>query len=179
MRALLGVSGWIDRVNEQIGRLVSWLILASVVVSTVNAIIRKVFSNSSNAWLELQWYMFAAVFLLCAGYALLRNEHIRIDIVSHRLTRTTRNWIDVFGHVVFLLPLCLVMLIESWPYFMESWKISEQSSNAGGLIRWPVKLLIVAGFAMLGLQGLSELVKRIAFMRGLIPDPYGEKTGPH
>ncbi|MBX3499823.1 MAG: TRAP transporter small permease subunit [Alphaproteobacteria bacterium] len=179
MQALLKLSRVVDLVNENVGRAISWLVLAAVLVSSVNAVIRKVFSTSSNAWLELQWYLFSAIFMLCAAYALIKNEHIRIDIVSSRLTQRGRDWIDILGHVVFLLPLCVVMVIEAWPYFHLSFVGWEQSSNAGGLLRWPVKLLIVVGFAMLGLQGVSELVKRIAFMRGAGPDPYGPKSGPH
>jgi TRAP-type mannitol/chloroaromatic compound transport system permease small subunit len=179
VQALLKFSRVVDLVNENVGRAISWLVLAAVLVSSVNAVIRKVFSTSSNAWLELQWYLFSAIFMLCAAYALIRNEHIRIDIVSSRLTQRGRDWIDIMGHVVFLLPLCAVMVIEAWPYFQLSFVGWEQSSNAGGLLRWPVKLLIVVGFAMLGLQAVSELVKRIAFMRGSGPDPYGPKSGPH
>lgn len=179
MGPLLAFSKLVDFVNEKIGRALSWIVLAAVLVSTVNAVVRKVFSNSSNAWLELQWYMFSAIFLMCAAYTLMRNEHIRIDIISSRLTRSTRNWIDVGGHLIFLLPLCALMVYEAWPYFWLSFTSGEHSSNAGGLIRWPVKILIVIGFAMMFLQGLSELIKRIAFMRGIIPDPYESSTSHH
>ena len=165
MNALLIVSKAIDRLNERVGRTVSWLILAMALVSATNALVRKAFDSSSNAWLELQWYMFSAVFLLCAGYVALHNENIRIDIVSSRLSPRARNRIDIFGHALFLLPFCGIMLYENWPYFWDSLQSGEQSSNAGGLLRWPVKALMVAGFALLFAQGLSELIKRIAELR--------------
>ncbi len=171
MNALLAVSKAIDRLNERIGRAVSWLVLAMALVSATNAVVRKAFDSSSNAWLELQWYMFSAVFLLCAGYVALHNENIRIDIVTARLSRRARSRIDVFGHTVFLLPFCGIMLYENWPYFWDSFQSGEQSSNAGGLLRWPVKALMVAGFALLFAQGLSELVKRIAELRRADPEP--------
>jgi TRAP-type mannitol/chloroaromatic compound transport system permease small subunit len=142
-----------------------------VLVSATNAVMRKAFDSSSNAWLELQWYMFSAVFLLCAGYVALNNENIRIDILTSRLSRSARNRIDVFGHALFLLPFCAVMLYENWPYFWDSLLSGERSSNAGGLLRWPVKVLMVAGFALLFAQALSELVKRIAELRGSDPRP--------
>ena len=166
MEALLTISNAIDRLNERVGRTVSWLILAMALVSATNAVVRKAFDSSSNAWLELQWYMFSAVFLLCAGYVALHNENIRIDIVTSRLSRRARNRIDAFGHAVFLLPFCALMLYANWPYFWESFQSGEQSSNAGGLLRWPVKALMVAGFVLLLAQGLSELTKRIADLRG-------------
>lgn len=165
MDVLLAVSKAIDRLNELVGRTVSWLVLAMALVSATNAAVRKVFDSSSNAWLELQWYMFSAVFLLCAGYVALHNENIRIDIVTSRLSQRARDRIDVFGHALFLLPLCGIMLYENWPYFVDSFVRGEQSSNAGGLLRWPVKALMVAGFALLFAQALSELVKRIADLR--------------
>jgi TRAP-type mannitol/chloroaromatic compound transport system permease small subunit len=179
VQVLLAFSKLIDFVNERIGRALSWLVLIAVLISAINAVIRKVFSSSSNAWLELQWYLFSAVFLMCAAYTLLKNEHIRIDIVSSRLRRSTRNWIDVGGHVIFLLPLCALMLYEAWPYFWLSFVSSEHSSNAGGLIRWPAKILIVIGFAMLLAQGISELIKRIAVIQGVIPDQNASSPGPH
>ena len=169
MDVLLAVSKAIDRLNERVGRAVSWLILAMALVSAANAVVRKAFDSSSNGWLELQWYMFSAVFLLCAGYVALHNENIRVDVVSSRLSRRARNRIDVFGHTLFLLPFCAIMLYETWPYFWDSFQSGEQSSNAGGLLRWPVKVLMVAGFALLFVQGLSELIKRVADLRG--PDP--------
>jgi TRAP-type mannitol/chloroaromatic compound transport system permease small subunit len=148
-------------------------------VSAINAVVRYAFHLSSNAWLELQWYLFSAVFLLCAAYTLLDNAHIRIDIVASRLTKRSQDWIDVVGHVFFLLPLCLLVLFEGWPYFWNSFVGGEISANAGGLIRWPVKLLIVIGFGLLLLQGVSELIKRVAVIKGLIPDPHAPKSGSH
>src|SRR5262245_15717588 len=149
-----------------------------VLVSAGNASSRYLLSESSNAWLELQWYLFAAVFLLCAGYTLLHNEHIRIDVVSSRLTRRTRAWIDVFGTLFFLLPMSICILWLSWPIFVNAWLSGEISSNAGGLVRWPARLLVPTGFLLLTAQGLSELIKRFAFLRGLIPDPTERHTGP-
>jgi TRAP-type mannitol/chloroaromatic compound transport system permease small subunit len=171
MQVLLAISRGIDALNERVGRVVMWLILAMALLSSLNAAARYIFNRSSNAWLELQWYMFAAVFLLCAGYTLLHNEHIRIDVVSSHLPRRTQVWIDVFGTLFFLLPMALIILVLSWPIFMNAWSSGEMSSNAGGLIRWPARILVPAGFLLLSLQGISELIKRIAFLKGLIPDP--------
>src|SRR5215831_6491656 len=159
---LLRVSRLIDALNERIGHLVYWLILAAALVSAGNASVRYAFDTSSNAWLELQWYLFAAVFLLCAGYTLLHNEHVRIDVVSSRLSRRTRAWIDVFGTLLFLLPMLICILWLSWPIFLKAWLSGEISSNAGGLIRWPARLLVPVGFLLLTAQGISELIKRIA-----------------
>jgi TRAP-type mannitol/chloroaromatic compound transport system permease small subunit len=170
VQSLLNLSRIIDRVSTTIGRWVSWLIVVAVVISTVNAIIRKVFDQSSNAWLELQWVLFGAVFLLCASWTLLVNEHIRIDIVNSQFSKRVRDWIDVFGHVVFLLPFTIVMMIVSWPFFMRSFLINEQSANAGGLPQWPAKFLVFAGFLLLFFQGISELIKRIAIIRGELQD---------
>jgi TRAP-type mannitol/chloroaromatic compound transport system permease small subunit len=171
MKVLLTISRAIDALNERIGRAVIWLVLAMALVSSVNALVRYLFNQSSNAWLELQWYLFAAVFLLCAGYTLLHNEHIRIDVVSSRLSARTRVWIDIIGTVLFLLPVSLFILWLSWPVFVNAWVSGEASSNAGGLIRWPARLLVPAGFLLLSLQGISELIKRVAALKGLIPDP--------
>lgn len=179
MGILLSISRAIDWLNDRIGKLVCWLILITVLISAGNAIMRYLFNISSNAWLELQWYLFSAVFLLCAGYTLLHNEHIRIDIVNALWTKRTRDWIDVFGHVIFLLPLCVLMLVESWPYFVLAFNSGEVSGNAGGLIRWPVKLLIVVGFVLLLIQGVSELIKRVAIIRGAMLDPKTEKPESH
>lgn len=198
--ALLPLSRAIDRMNERVGRAVYWLVLAAVLISAANAVVRKLFDTSSNAWLEIQWYLFAAIFLLCAGYTLLRNEHVRIDVISSRFSRRGLARIDIFGFTVFLLPMTLVILYLSVPLFANSvtkappgeiapdvgavisglfdssgW---ERSDQAGGLVRWPVKLLIPAGFILLGLQGISELIKRFAFLKGLIPDP-NEKAAAH
>lgn len=171
MKLLLAVSRAIDALNERIGRLVLWLVLVMVLVSSANAVSRYALNLSSNAWLELQWYLFAAVFLLCSGYTFLHNEHIRIDVVSGRLSRRAQVWIDIFGTVFFLLPMSIIIMWLSWPIFVNAWVSGEISSNAGGLIRWPARLLVPAGFGLLTLQGISELIKRIAFLKGLIPDP--------
>jgi TRAP-type mannitol/chloroaromatic compound transport system permease small subunit len=167
---LLKVSGLIDSINERIGKWVGWLIFAAVLISTANAIIRKVFNVSSNAWLELQWYLFGAVFMLCAAYTFLKNEHIRIDVVTSHFTKRTRDWIDVFGHIFFLLPFAWIMLWHGIPFFLRAFHLGESSMNAGGLITWPAKILIPAGFIMLFAQGISELIKRIAIIRGDIED---------
>ncbi len=158
------------------GKRLAWLILVAVVVSAVNAILRKSFDISSNSWLELQWVLFGVVFLLCSPWTLLDNEHIRIDIVSNGLSKTTRNVIDVIGHIFFLIPLCVVMIITGGPFFMRSIEVNEQSGNAGGLPQWPAKSLIIIGFVFLLVQGISELIKRIAVMRGLIPDPHASQV---
>ena len=176
MQALLKLSRAIDRLNGMVGRWVIWLILASTVISGVNASVRKAFNTSSNAYLEVQWYLFAAAFLLAAGYTLLHGEHVKIDVFYSRFSRKTQNWIDIFGFTVFLLPVALAVLWYGVPFFLQGWRSGEMSSNAGGLIRWPVYLMMPLGFALLLLQGLSELVKRIAFGMGLIPDPAAKKT---
>ncbi|MGC1952177.1 MAG: TRAP transporter small permease subunit [Gammaproteobacteria bacterium] len=178
MKVLLFLSRSIDRLNEKVGQFVYWLILAAVLISAGNAVARKLFNLSSNAFLEVQWYLFAAVFLLGAGYTLLRNEHVRIDVLSQRWSARTRARIDIVGAVFFLLPINALILWLSWPMLMESFARQEVSVNAGGLLRWPVKLLIPVGFFLLCLQGLSELVKRIAFLRGRAPDP-GAKGNAH
>jgi TRAP-type mannitol/chloroaromatic compound transport system permease small subunit len=176
---LLSLSRGIDALNEWVGRIVAWLVLAAVLISAGNAGMRYALNWSSNGWLEIQWYLFSAVFLLCAGYTLLRNEHIRIDIVTGNLSRRTQAWIDVFGGLFFLLPVTLLILWLSWPMFLESYTRGEMSSDAGGLLRWPVKILVPIGFLLLVLQGFSELVKRVAYLRGLIPDTREETShGP-
>jgi TRAP-type mannitol/chloroaromatic compound transport system permease small subunit len=174
MNALLSISRAIDALNERVGRTVLWLVLIVAIVSAGNALYRYAFHMSSNAWLELQWYLFGAIFLLCAGYTLRHDEHIRIDVVASRFSRRTQIWIDVFGSIFFLLPMAILIMWLSWPVFMNAWHSGEMSSNAGGLIRWPARLLIPVGFFLLVLQGFSELIKRVAFLKGLIPDP-GEK----
>jgi TRAP-type mannitol/chloroaromatic compound transport system permease small subunit len=171
------VSRVIDAINFALGKTVAWFILAAVIVSAVNAIIRKVFDTSSNSWLELQWVLFGAVFLIVASWTLLDNEHIRIDIVNNSFSQRTRNIIDVIGHAVFLLPLTIIMIITSYPFVTKSILLNEQSMNAGGLPQWPPKLLILIGFVLLFFQGVSELIKRIAVMRGDIPDPYHTAGG--
>lgn len=171
MQGLLRLSRLIDTLSERVGTLVIWLVLIAVLISAGNAVVRKLFNIGSNALLELQWYLFAAVFLLCAGYAFLKNAHVRIDFVSARFSPRLRNWIDIIGILLFLIPLCLVMIDLSWPLFANAWQSGEMSTNAGGLIRWPVFALMPAGFALLLLQSLSELIKRTAFLRGQWPDP--------
>jgi len=171
VRTLLKVSGAIDAINRRIGRWCAWLILAAVAVSAVNATVRKIFDVSSNAWLELQWVLFGAVFLLCAAWTLLDNEHIRIDIVNNLMPRWLRNTIELVGHAFFLLPLTIIMVITGVPFFVRSLVLNEQSGNAGGLPQWPAKSLIIIGFALLLAQAISELIKRVAVIRGLIPDP--------
>lgn len=205
MKWLLAISRFIDGLNERVGKLVYWCVLIAVIVSSVNAIIRYTFHSSSNMWLELQWYLFAAVFLLCSGYTFLRNEHIRIDIVFARYSKRLQMWVDIVGTLFFLLPMALIIMWLSWPVLLKSlvhpaaydasdgftllfkglanpadW---ERSTDAGGLVRWPVKALIPVGFFLLSLQGISEIVKRIAFLMGLIPDPtekraYGSDAAP-
>jgi TRAP-type mannitol/chloroaromatic compound transport system permease small subunit len=176
LQALLKLSRGIDAFTRWMGRRLAWLILVAVVVSAVNAIMRKSFDMSSNSWLELQWVLFGIVFLLCAPWTLLDNEHIRIDIVNNLLPKTARNVIDVIGHAFFLIPLCVVMIITGGPFFRRSFEVNEQSGNAGGLPQWPAKSLIIIGFTFLLVQGISELIKRIAVMRGLIPDPHASQV---
>jgi len=172
VRALLKLSGVIDAINTQIGKWVAWAILAAVAVSAVNATVRKVFDMSSNSWLELQWVLFSAVFLLCASWTLRDNKHIRIDIVNNQLPRGLRNTIELIGHTFFLLPLTIVILVTGIPFFTGSFVINEQSTNAGGLPQWPAKSLIMIGFGMLLAQCISELIKRVAIIQGLIADPH-------
>ena len=177
LNALLPVTRVVDAVTIWLGKRLAWLILAAVIVSALNATVRKVFDTSSNSWLELQWVLFSMVFLLCSPWTLLANEHIRIDIVNNMLPKRVRDSIDVVGHAFFLLPLATVMILTGVPFFLRSFEINEQSGNAGGLPQWPSKSLIMIGFAMLFIQGLSELIKRVAVMRNLIPDPHaGQKS---
>lgn len=171
MRLLLRASALIDSLTAFIGRAVAWLVLAAVLVSAGNAIIRKAFDMSSNAWLELQWYLFGAVFMLAAAYTLQRNEHIRIDIVSNALSKRTRDWIDLFGHVFFLTPFVLLMLWLLIPYVARSVRSQEMSGSASGLIIWPAKAILLAGFALLLLQAVSEIIKRAAILQGTMTDP--------
>jgi len=178
MKGLLALARAVDFVNEHLGRLVYWCVLIMVLVSAGNATSRYALNVASNAWLELQWYLFAVVFLLCSGYTLLHNEHIRIDVVSSRLSRRTQVWIDVLGILLFLLPMSLFVTWLSWPVFMNAWTSGEISGSAGGLIRWPARLLVPVGFFLLSAQGISELIKRIAFLRGLIPDPVEKHRDP-
>ena len=172
MQALWKLSQGIDAFTRWTGKRLAWLIVAAVIISAVNAIVRKTFDTSSNSWLELQWVLFSIVFLLCSPWTLLDNEHIRIDIVNNALPKPIRNMIDVIGHLFFLIPLCIVMIVTGVPFFQRSFHINEQSGNAGGLPQWPAKALIMIGFAFLLVQAISELIKRIAVMRGMIPDPH-------
>jgi TRAP-type mannitol/chloroaromatic compound transport system permease small subunit len=171
MEGLLAVSRGIDRLTEFVGRWVSWLILVAVLVSAGNAVIRKAFNMSSNAWLELQWYLFGAAFLLAAAYTLRQNEHIRIDIVYGMFSRRVQHWIDLLGHIFFLMPFVILMILYFIPYVSLSYRSGEMSSSAGGLILWPAKSLLLIGFLLLGLQGISEIIKKIAIMRGSMDDP--------
>ena len=171
MKLLLRLSRAVDWLNNQIGHLVYWLVLAAVLISSANAMSRYLLNKTSNGWLEMQWYLFAAIFLLCSGYTFLHNEHIRIDVVAQRFSRRTQIWIDIFGTIFFMLPMTTFIMVLGWAMFKESYLVHEVSADPGGLLRWPVKLLVPVGFFLLTLQGLSELVKRIAFLMGLIPDP--------
>ncbi len=175
MQALLKFSRAVDWLNTQIGKYVIWLILASTVVSGVNAIVRKAFNVGSNAFLEVQWYFFAASFLLAAGYTLLNGEHVKIDVVSSKLSKRAQMWVDVIGFTCFLTPVCVAILWYGVPFFLKGFYSGEMSSNAGGLIRWPVYAMIPLGFTLLLLQGWSELIKRLAFLQGLIEDPTHKK----
>lgn len=175
MNTLLRLSRLVDAMNEYVGKAAAWLVLAAVVICAVNALVRYTVNMSSNAWLEIQWYLNAAMFLLVAAYALKRNDHVRIDVISSRLSPRTRAWIDIVGGLLALLPVVLIIAWYSWPSLVNSYQIGEHSSDPGGLIRWPVRLLIPVSFALLALQGVSEIIKRVAFLKGLIPDP-GEHT---
>ena len=171
MHALLKFSHAVDRLNALVGRYVIWLILGSTLISGLNAVVRKAFNYSSNAYLEVQWYLFSAAFLLAAGYTLLHREHVRIDVISGRLSKRKQIWIDVIGFALFLTPMCLTILWYGIPFFLQGFRSGEMSNNPGGLVRWPVYLMMPLGVALLLLQGWSELVKRIAFLKGLIEDP--------
>ena len=172
MTALLKLSGLIDKINLWLGKVVMWLVLAAVLISAGNAILRKAFNIGSNAWLEIQWYLFAAVFMLGVGYVMLKNAHVRIDFISSKLSKRTNALIDAIGIVVFTIPLALIMLKLGWPLFERAWTTGEMSQNAGGLIRWPALALLPAGFAILAAQALSELIKRIAFLGGRTAEPF-------
>jgi TRAP-type mannitol/chloroaromatic compound transport system permease small subunit len=171
----LKLSRWIDSLNEFVGRWLAWLVLAAVLISAANATVRKVFDTSSNAFLEIQWYLFSAVFLLAAGYTLLRQEHVKIDVVLHNFSRPTQVKVEIFGLLAFLLPFVFAIISLVWPLVIGAYRSGEMSSNAGGLIRWPVFVLVPIGFALLGLQAVSELIKRIAFLKGLVDDPGKKK----
>lgn len=176
MQVLLALSRVIDRVTSLIGRAMGWLILLAIVISAGNAVVRKVLSTSSNAWLEAQWYLFGAAFMGAAAYTLQQNEHIRVDIFYSSRSRRTQHWIDLFGHVVFLLPFVALMTWMLLPYTLQAWRIGQVSTNAGGLIIWPARATLLVGFALLVAQALSEIVKKIAVIRGLIEDPHETQT---
>lgn len=171
MNLFLCLSRWIDAINTWVGKASGWLLLVAVLISGVNAVVRKVFSMSSNAWLDAQWYLFGAVFMLCASYTLIKDGHVRVDLLAGKLSTRARSVIELLGHLLFLLPFTLLMVFESWPFALESILVGEGSSNAGGLPVWPAKMIILVGFLMLFLQGVSELIKRVAIMRGVIPAP--------
>jgi TRAP-type mannitol/chloroaromatic compound transport system permease small subunit len=176
MQLLLALSRAIDAMNTRIGRLVFWLVLVVTLVSSGNALIRYAFDRSSNAFLEMQWYMFSAIFLLCAPYTLLRNDMVRIDVIYSRLSRKVQDWIEILGICGFLLPFAIGVLYLSWPWFLQAYTRGEMSSNAGGLLIWPARLLVPIGFVLLTLQGISQLIKQVAWMRGDGPNP-NEKVG--
>ena len=178
MRFLLSLSRLIDALNDRVGRAAYWLILVAVLVSAGNAVIRYAFNRSSNAWLEVQWYLFSAVFLFCAGYALLHNQHVRIDVISGHLSKRAQAWIDIVGTLLFLLPMAVMIMWLSWPVFVDAYASHEVSTNAGGLIIWPARLMVPVGFFLLVAQGVSELIKRIAFLRGLLAEPAEKHEGP-
>jgi TRAP-type mannitol/chloroaromatic compound transport system permease small subunit len=178
MTALLSLSRAIDALSNRVGQVVYWLILIAVLISAGNALVRYSLNTSSNAWLEIQWYLFSAVFLLGAGYTLLHGQHVRIDIVIHRLPKKAQIWIDIMGTLLFLMPMAIAIMWLSWPVFTDTLRSHEVSTNAGGLIIWPARLLVPAGFFLLILQALSELIKRFAFLAGLIPDPTEKDEGP-
>ena len=171
MNALLALSRQIDALTERIGRSAIWIVLIVVLISAGNAIMRYAFNYSSNALLEIQWYLFGLLFLSCSGYTLLRNEHVRIDLLSSKLSKRGQAWIDVFGIIFFLMPMAVAILVLSWPVFMHAFESGEMSNSAGGLIVWPARLMIPVGFALLIMQGVSELIKRIGFLQGRCPDP--------
>jgi TRAP-type mannitol/chloroaromatic compound transport system permease small subunit len=171
MQTLLKLSRAIDALNTKVGHLTYWLVLVAVLISAGNAVIRYTFDISSNAWLELQWYLFSAIFLFCAGYTLLHNQHVRIDVITGRFSKQTQAWIDIFGTVVFLFPMAFLLLYLSWPIVIRTYTMNEVSTNAGGLPIWPARALVPIGFALLIAQGASELIKRVAFLKGLIADP--------
>lgn len=178
MNFLMQFSRLVDAVSEAVGKAAIWLVLIVVLISAGNAVMRFAFDWSSNAMLEIQWYLFSGLFLACGAYVLKKNEHIRIDVIAGRLSPRAQNWIDVFGILVFLLPMVVLTMWLSWPVFMNAWNTGEVSSNPGGLVRWPVRLLLPVGFFLLLLQGFSELIKRIAFLTGQGPNPLDKEKGP-
>ncbi|HRH72771.1 TRAP transporter small permease subunit [Zoogloea sp.] len=178
MQALLKLSRAIDALSEGVGKATIWLVLVVTLISAANAFVRYTFNYSSNGLLEIQWYLFSAIFLLCAGYTLMRNEHVRIDVISGRFSPRTHAWIDIIGTLFFLAPMAVAVLYLSWPIFINAYLNNEYSSNAGGLIVWPVRALVPIGFSLLILQGVSELIKRFAFLKGLISDPNAKPKAP-
>ncbi|WP_347249143.1 TRAP transporter small permease subunit [Zoogloea sp.] len=178
MHALLKLSRAIDALSERVGKATIWLVLVVTLISAANAFVRYTFNYSSNGLLEIQWYLFSAIFLLCAGYTLMRNEHVRIDVISGRFSPRTHAWIDIIGTLFFLAPMAVAVLYLSWPIFINAYLNNEYSSNAGGLIVWPVRALVPIGFFLLILQGVSELIKRFAFLAGLISDPNAKPKAP-
>ncbi|MDQ7990312.1 MAG: TRAP transporter small permease subunit [Candidatus Dactylopiibacterium sp.] len=178
MAFLLGLARGIDALNARVARVTMWLVLGVTLIAAGNALVRKVFDVSSNAFLEIQWYLFSAIFLLCAADALRRNAHVRIDVIAGRFSRRTQAWIDVFGTLCFLFPMAFIVLILSGEVFLEAWRSGETSPSAGGLMLWPARLLVPVGFALLILQGASELIKRIAFLAGRGADPLGAADAP-
>ncbi|HHG90983.1 MAG TPA: TRAP transporter small permease subunit [Devosia sp.] len=178
MKVLLAISRAIDAVSAFVGKAAAWLVLVAVLISAGNAVIRKTFDISSNAWLELQWYLYGTVFLLAAAYTLQKNEHVRIDFVSNMLSKRARDWVDLFGYIFFLLPFTILIVYLSFPWFIRSFLSGEFSANAGGLLLWPAKIMVVLGFSLLTAQGISEIIKRWAVIRGDIDDPNEEKDIP-
>ena len=179
MQLLLALSRLIDAINARIGQAASWLVLVVVLISAGNAVVRKLFNISSNGLLEIQWYLFSAIFLLAAAYTLQKNEHIRIDLLVGKLSERGQAVVDIVGTLLFLMPVCYLLISFGWPMFIDAWNSGEMSSDAGGLVRWPAFLLIPVGFALLMAQGLSELIKRVAFLQGLIPNPAIKSNDPH
>ena len=178
MQALLKLSSLIDALTERVGKAIIWLVLVVTLIAAGNAVMRYTLNYSSNAFLEIQWYLFSAIFLLGAGYTLMRNEHVRIDLIAGRLSRRGQAWIDIFGIIFFLLPMAIAVMYLSWPIFLLALNNNEQSSNAGGLVVWPVRLLVPIGFFLLVIQGVSELIKRFGFLQGLCPDPTEKSHKP-
>jgi len=178
MNALLKLSGLIDALTERVGKSLIWLVLIMTIISAGNAIMRYTIHYSSNAFLEIQWYLFSAIFLLGAGYTLKKNEHVRIDLVAGKFSKRGQTWIDIFGIIFFLMPMAIAIVYLSWPVFMLAIETNEQSNNAGGLTVWPARLMVPVGFFLLVLQGISELIKRVGFLKGLCPDPTEKPKGP-
>lgn len=178
MNALLKLSELIDALTERVGKSIIWLVLIMTIISAGNAVMRYTIHYSSNAFLEIQWYLFSAIFLLGAGYTLKKNEHVRIDLVASRFSRRGQTWIDIFGILFFLMPMAIAIMYLSWPVFTLAFESNEQSNNAGGLTVWPARLMVPVGFFLLVLQGLSELIKRVGFLKGLCPDPTEKPKGP-